>query len=193
MGKEHFEDAVWRSISSTNQLSNMSGVPWSPRASSGRQTLLCISEVSLRLQYGDACESVLWNVCACIFNHFSPVWLVETLWAVVHQALLSMGLSQQEYWSELPCPPSEILPNSGMEPTSHSSPALQANSLPLSHWRNTQNVRSYTNMSYHFQIYKVRCSINEKIFWALSLSYALFSFSLFLCCSQNVYTDLFYK
>lgn len=39
-------------------------------------------------------------------------------------------------------------------------------------------------MSYHFQIYKVRCSINEKIFWALSLSYALFSFSLFLCCFQ---------
>ena len=153
---------MWKSISSTNQLSNMSGVPLSPRASSGRETLLCISEVSLRLQYGDVCESVLWNVCACIFSHFSPVRLLETLWAVVHQALLSMGLSQQEYWSELPCPPSEILPNSEMEPTSDSSPALQADSLPLSHWRNTQNVHSYTNMSYHFQIYKVRCSINEK-------------------------------
>ena len=56
---------------------------------------------------------------------------------------------------------SRILPNTGMKPRSHASPALQEDSLPLSHWRNTQNVHFYTNMNYHFQIYKVRCSINE--------------------------------
>ena len=28
-----------------------------------------------------------------------------TLWTVAHQAPLSMGLSRQEYWSGLPCPP----------------------------------------------------------------------------------------
>ena len=35
-----------------------------------------------------------------------------------------MRFSRQEYWSELPCPPSEDLPNPGIEPTSLTSPAL---------------------------------------------------------------------
>ena len=39
------------------------------------------------------------------------------LWAVAHQAPLSMGLSRQEYWSGLPCPPPGDLPNPGTEPT----------------------------------------------------------------------------
>ena len=30
---------------------------------------------------------------------------LETLWAVAHQASLSMGFSRQEDWSGLPCPP----------------------------------------------------------------------------------------
>ena len=38
-----------------------------------------------------------------------------------------MGLSRQEYWSGLPCPPSGDLPNPGIEPR---SPTLQADSLP---------------------------------------------------------------
>ena len=42
-----------------------------------------------------------------------------------------MGFSRQEYWSGLPFPPPEDLPDPGIEPT---SPALQADSLPLSHW-----------------------------------------------------------
>ena len=42
-----------------------------------------------------------------------------------------MGLlPRQEYWSGLPFPPSGGFPNPGIEPT---SPALQADSLPLSH------------------------------------------------------------
>ena len=40
-----------------------------------------------------------------------------------------MGFSRQEYWSGLPCPPPEDLPDSGIKPA---SPALQADSLPLS-------------------------------------------------------------
>ena len=42
-----------------------------------------------------------------------------------------MGLSKQEYWSGLPCPPPGDLLDSGIELM---SPALQADSLPLSHW-----------------------------------------------------------
>ena len=44
-----------------------------------------------------------------------------------------MGLSWQEYWSELPFPSPGDLPDWGIEPVSPVSPALQADSLPLSH------------------------------------------------------------
>ena len=47
-----------------------------------------------------------------------------TPWTVVHQALLSMGFSWQEYWSGLPCPSPGDLPNLGTEPTSLVSPEL---------------------------------------------------------------------
>ena len=40
------------------------------------------------------------------------------------------GLSRQEYWSGLPFPSPGDLPNLGVKPT---SPALQVDSLPLSH------------------------------------------------------------
>ena len=46
---------------------------------------------------------------------------------------LSMGFSRQEYWSGLPYPPSGGLPNPGIKPASCAAPALQADSLPLSH------------------------------------------------------------
>ena len=46
----------------------------------------------------------------------------------------SMGFSRQESWSALPCPPPGDLPDLGMEPLAPASPALQANSLPLSYW-----------------------------------------------------------
>ena len=48
-----------------------------------------------------------------------------------------MGFSRQEYWSALPCPPPGDLPDLGMEPLAPASPALQANSLPLSYWDTT--------------------------------------------------------
>ena len=41
-----------------------------------------------------------------------------TPWTVARQAPLSMGLSRQEYWSGLPCPPPGDLPNPGIEPIS---------------------------------------------------------------------------
>ena len=50
-----------------------------------------------------------------------------TLWIVAPQAPLSMEFSRQEYWSELPFPPSGDLLDPGIEP---GSPALLADSLP---------------------------------------------------------------
>ena len=50
----------------------------------------------------------------------SPPTLV-TPWTVACQAPLSMEFSRQEYWSGLPFPPPEDLPDPGIEPV---SPAL---------------------------------------------------------------------
>ena len=62
----------------------------------------------------------------------SHVQLFATPWTVAHQAPLSMGFSKQEYQSGLPFPPPKDLPNAGIKAE---SPALQADSLPLSHLR----------------------------------------------------------
>ena len=45
---------------------------------------------------------------------------------VAYQALQFMEFSRQEYWSGLPFPSAQDLPDSGMEPR---SPALQADTL----------------------------------------------------------------
>ena len=63
------------------------------------------------------------SLCA-VLSHFSHVQLFATLWTLTHQALLSMGLSRQEYWSGLPCPPPRNLPDPRIKPMSHVSPAL---------------------------------------------------------------------
>ena len=55
---------------------------------------------------------------ACMLSYFSHVWLFATPWTVACQAPLSMGLSRQEYWSELPsCLPGN-LPHPGIKPVS---------------------------------------------------------------------------
>ena len=45
---------------------------------------------------------------------------------LAYQASLSMGFSRQEYWSGLPFPSPEDLPDPGIEP---GSPALRADAL----------------------------------------------------------------
>ena len=57
----------------------------------------------------------------------SCVRLYGTPWTEAYQAPLSMGFSRQEYWSGLPFPSPEDLPNPGIEP---GSPALQTDALP---------------------------------------------------------------
>ena len=64
-------------------------------------------------------------VCFCA-QWLSRVRLCGLLWAVAHQAPLSMGFSRQEYWSGLPFPSTGDLPDPEIKPR---SPALQADSL----------------------------------------------------------------
>ena len=72
-------------------------------------------------------------VHACMLSH---VRLFATLWTVAHQPPLSMGFSRQEYWSGLPCPPPGHIPHPGIKFT---SPAMQVDSLPLSHLASPPN------------------------------------------------------
>ena len=69
----------------------------------------------------------VYQMHACML---SLVQLFVTLWAVAHQAPLSMEFSRQEYWNGLSFPPSGDLPNSGLNPSSLASPDWQADTLP---------------------------------------------------------------
>ena len=61
---------------------------------------------------------------SAMLSHFSHVWLFATLWAVAHQAPLSLGFSRQEYWSGLLCPLIGHLSDPGIECTSQVVPEL---------------------------------------------------------------------
>ena len=67
-----------------------------------------------KLSYSVVCGN-LSSPCA---QSLSYVWLFVTPWTVACQAPLSIGLSQQVYWSGLPFPPAENLPEPGTEPMS---------------------------------------------------------------------------
>ena len=54
----------------------------------------------------------------------SLVQLFVTPWTVAHQAPLSLGFLRQEYWSGLPFPSPEDIPDPRIEPLSPVSPAL---------------------------------------------------------------------
>ena len=64
-------------------------------------------------------------MCVCV--SCSVVSNSATPWTAAHQDSLSMKFSRQEYWSGLPFPSPEDLPDLGTEP---GSPALQADALP---------------------------------------------------------------
>ena len=65
----------------------------------------------------------------CVCQSLSCVRIFVTPWTVAHQTPLFMKFCRQEYFFGLPCPSAGDLPNPGIEP---GSPALQADSLPLS-------------------------------------------------------------
>ena len=73
------------------------------------------------------------SMCTCVLSCFSHGQLLEILWTVTLQALLSMGFSRQEYWSGLQCLPPEDLPDPGTESVTPAVLSLQTASLPLSH------------------------------------------------------------
>ena len=86
-----------------------------------------------------------------MLSRFSHVQLCATLWTVACQAPLAMGFSRQVYWSVLPFPPPEDLPNHRIEPVSLAYPAFwQVDSLPLCHLENPELYLSLHFLSPHF-------------------------------------------
>ena len=89
-----------------------------------------------------------------MLNCFSCVQLFMTLWPVALQAPLFMGFSRQVYWSGLLCPPSGDLPDPGIEPAAPLTPALQADSLMLSHQGSPINAHSIAEKMIDINIIK---------------------------------------
>ena len=77
----------------------------------------------------EAIFNFLRNLCTVFHNvkSLSRVLLSATPWTVAYQAPPSMGFSIQEYWSELPFPSPEDLPDPEIEPRSST---LQEEALP---------------------------------------------------------------
>ena len=67
----------------------------------------------------------------CLQSRFSRVHLFATPWTVTHQAPLSTGFPSLGYQSGQPFSSPGNRPDPGLK---RGSPALQADSLPLSHW-----------------------------------------------------------
>ena len=63
-------------------------------------------------------EKYQYSIYSDIVKSLSHVRLFATPSTVARQAPLSMGFSRQEYWSGLPFPSPEDLPDPGIEPRS---------------------------------------------------------------------------
>ena len=70
--------------------------------------------------YVCVCVCVCLLSCSVVFDSLWPYGVQPT------RLLCPWGVSKQEYWNGLPCPPPGDLPNPGIEPR---SPTLQVNSL----------------------------------------------------------------
>ena len=96
-------------------------------------SVCCLVDEDKRLVQASNERDWLWGkLCLVLVDRvkwgksLSRVQLFAPPWAVAYQAPPSMGLSRQEYWSGLPFPSPEDLPDPGIEP---GSPAFPANTL----------------------------------------------------------------
>ena len=91
----------------------------------------------------------------------SCVRLLVTPWTIAHQALLSMGLFEQEYWSGLPFLPLGDLPDPGVEPA---SPALAGGFFTTSAtWEALLRVKSKKSKAWNDSAVEARIAHDERI------------------------------
>ena len=119
-------------------------------------------ESILRAKFKLGLVEPLHDMCCAVLSHFSYVQLFATLWAVAHQAPLSMGFSRQEYWSGLPFLPPGDLPEPGIKPVSPAASALKVDSLPseppgLPQMHESKNGLEFINT------WKGRCPLKDRV------------------------------
>ena len=84
------------------------------------------------------------------------VKLLSPVWTAAYQAPQSMEFTRQEYWSGLPFPSPEDLPNPGIKP---GSPALQAGALPSEPPGKPKESKSYVHIIF---LKQCRCFPNTQ-------------------------------
>ena len=85
--------------------------------------------------------------------HIVKAMVFPVVWTIVPQAPLSTGFSKQEYWSGLPFPSPEGLPNPG---TKLWSPSLQVDFLPF------ELQESQDTVNYKLALAKSIARVNNK-------------------------------
>ena len=119
-------------------------------------------ESILRAKFKLGLVEPLHDMCCAVLSHFSYVQLFATLWAVSHQAAMSMGFSRQEYWSGLPFLPPGDLPEPGNKPVSPAASVLKVDSLPseppgLPQMQESKNGLEFINT------WKGRCPLKDRV------------------------------
>ena len=134
-----------------------------------------------------------------VLNCFSCVQFCATLWTVACQALLSMGFSRQEKRSGLQCPPPWHLPNSESN-LRHITPAMQADSLPLSHqgsslspycYSVTQSCPTLWDLMDSARQYSLSFTISKSLLKLTSIESVMPSNHLVLCCPLLLLPSIF--
>ena len=97
--------------------------------------------------------------CACA-KSLSHIQLFATLWTVACQTPLSMGFFRQGYWSGLPCPSPGVFPSQGSNPSSPVAPALQGDSLLISH-RESPMASQVRGLNVNINLWRVCCMTSQ--------------------------------
>ena len=115
--------------------------------------------------------SILLNTyCWSEAKSLSRVRLCDPMDYIAHQAPLSMGVSQQEHWSELPFPPPGDLPDPDIKP---GSPILQADSVPFEPPGTVVKVNILTNsVSVHIRSRSTSPDRRFRLMFMLSISWS---------------------
>ena len=116
-------------ISGQPYLLEKLGLFWAPRVTASSSSAISASTYWHGLSW--ECLAVPWAAASCVpvlecavLSGCSRVRLHVTPWTVAHRLPLSMEFSRQEDWSGLPFHSPGDLPNPGIKPASHTSPAL---------------------------------------------------------------------